>query len=625
MSSSASRPADPSRLDRPVLFESPEKRRFILSLLLVVVVLSLYAQTSHFSFLNYDDGMYVIQNPHVRAGLTFETFRWAITSTYANWHPLTWMSHALDYELFGLNAGGHHFVSVLFHALNVFLLFGLLTRATGRLAPSFVAAALFAVHPLNVESVAWISERKNVLSTTFFLLTLGAYGWYALKPDLKRYLSVLVLFALGLASKSMLVTLPFVLLLLDYWPLRRLWPQPSEGSRDFSPRSLKALVIEKLPLFLMSATDCAVTLVAQGKAGAVTTFERFPFPVRLANAIYSYVAYLWKTVWPAHLANVYPHPGSSLSAWKVVAAAALLIIASTAFLKLRSSRYLIVGWLYFLGTLIPVIGLVQVGDQAMADRYAYVPLIGIFVMAAWASAEICTRSVIKGRLYFAAFAVVLFALSYATYRQIGYWRDSITLWSHTLAETQDNFVAENGLGGALIQANRADDAYPHFQRASMIAPKDPLSHADMGTYLHQHGRLSEAVAQYEMAVQLTSNPGVLVNTYTNLGSAYRQMGDFTESQASLNQALRLDPSRFNTWLQQGNLKMDEGQVDEAIADYSRSIELQPTGEGYTQLGRALDLVNRHSDALAAQAGAQRLTSNKAAAEQAARAMSVERF
>ena len=358
MSSSAIRPADASRAERPTLFESPEKRQFILSLLLVVLVLSLYAQTNHFSFLNYDDGMYVIQNPHVRAGLTFETFRWAITSTYANWHPLTWMSHALDYQLFGLNAGGHHFVSVLFHALNVILLFGLLARATGRLGPSFVAAALFAVHPLNVESVAWISERKNVLSTTFLLLSLGAYGWYALKPDVKRYLSVVILFGLGLASKSMLVTLPFILLLLDYWPLRRLWHDPSESGQEFSPRPLKSLVIEKLPLFLMSAADCAVTLVAQGKAGAVTTLERFPFSVRFANAIYSYAAYLWKTVWPAHLANVYPHPGSSLPTSKVVAAAALLIVATIVFLNLRSSRYLIVGWLYFVGTLIPVIGLV---------------------------------------------------------------------------------------------------------------------------------------------------------------------------------------------------------------------------------------------------------------------------
>ena len=381
-----------------MLFESPEKRRFILSLLLVVVVLSLYAQTNHFLFLNYDDGMYVIQNPHVRAGLTFDTFRWAISSTYANWHPLTWMSHALDYQLFGLNAGGHHFVSVLFHALNVILLFGLLARATGRLGPSFVAAALFAVHPLNVESVAWISERKNVLSTTFLLLSLGAYGWYARKPDVKRYLSVVILFGLGLASKSMLVTLPFILLLLDYWPLRRLWLDPSESVPEFSPRPFKSLVIEKLPLFLMSAADCAVTLAAQGKAGAVTTFERFPFSVRFANAIYSYAAYLWKTVWPIHLANVYPHPGSSLSFWRVVAAAALLIVATIVFLKLRPSRYLIVGWLYFLGTLIPVIGLVQVGDQAMADRYAYVPLIGIFVMAAWASAEIYARSAARSRL-----------------------------------------------------------------------------------------------------------------------------------------------------------------------------------------------------------------------------------
>ena len=252
-----------SRASRPALFDSVEKRRLVLSLLLFAAVLLLYGQTSHFAFLNYDDGMYVLQNSHVRAGITWNTVTWAFTSTYANWHPITWLSHALDYDLFRLNAGGHHFTSVLLHALNVVLLFWLLARATGRLGASFVVAALFAVHPLNAESVAWISERKNVLSTTFFLMTLGAYGWYALKPGVKRYLAIVVLFALGLASKSMLVTLPFVLLLLDYWPLNRFLSEKSEGALSFPQASASRLVIEKLPLFLISAADCIITVVAQ--------------------------------------------------------------------------------------------------------------------------------------------------------------------------------------------------------------------------------------------------------------------------------------------------------------------------------------------------------------------------
>ncbi len=625
MSSNSTESNASSRLSRPILFDSLEKRRFVLSLVLIAIVLLLYGQTNHFSFLNYDDGMYVLQNPHVRAGLTWSTVTWAFTSTYANWHPVTWLSHALDYDLFRLNPGGHHFTSVLLHALNAFLLFWLLARATGRLGASFVVAALFAVHPLNVESVAWISERKNVLSTTFFLMTLGAYGWYALKPGAKRYLAIVVFFALGLASKSMLVTLPFVLLLLDYWPLARFSSENSEGPISFSRAPAWKLVIEKLPLFLVSAADCILTVLAQRKAGAVTTLERFPFSVRLENAIYSYAAYLWKAFWPAHLANIYPHPGSSLSGWMVAAAAALLLVASCVFVKLRSSRYLIVGWFFFLGTLVPVIGLVQVGDQAMADRYVYIPLLGIFVMVVWGVAEIDARLSNKAYLQAALSAIVLCSLSIVTYQQIGYWKDSITLWSHTLDVTQNNFAAENGLGGALIQAGRPDEAFLHFQRASAIAPNDPLSHADMGTYLHQNGRLPEAIQQYETAVRLANNPGLLANTYTNLGSAYRQTGDYTKAQQNFSRALQLDPARFNIWLQFGKLAADEGQFDLAIQDFARSIELQPTSEGYLQLSRVLDLAGRHLEAVKAEDEGLRLSNDKAAAEQAARSLSVDRF
>jgi len=625
MSSNSTESNASSRISRPILFDSLEKRRFVLSLLLIVIVLLLYGPANHFSFLNYDDGMYVLQNPHVRAGLTWSTVTWAFTSTYANWHPVTWLSHALDYDLFRLNPGGHHFTSVLLHALNAFLLFWLLARATGRLGASFVVAALFAVHPLNVESVAWISERKNVLSTTFFLMTLGAYGWYALKPGAKRYLAILALFALGLASKSMLVTLPFVLLLLDYWPLARFSSENSEAPLAFSRAPAWNLVIEKLPLFLVSAADCIITVLAQRKAGAVTTLARFPFSVRLENAIYSYAVYLWKAFWPAHLANIYPHPGSSLPGWKVAAAAALLLVASCVFVKLRSSRYLIVGWFFFLGTLVPVIGLVQVGDQAMADRYVYIPLIGIFVMVVWGVAEIDARLSNKAYLQAALSVIVVCTLSIVTYQQIGYWKDSITLWSHTLDVTQNNFAAENGLGGALIQAGRPDEAFLHFQRASAIAPNDPLSHADMGTYLHQNGHLPEAIQQYETAVRLANNPGLLANTYTNLGSAYRQTGDYTKAQRNLSQALQLDPARFNVWLQLGKLAADEGQFDLAIQDFAHSIELQPTSEGYLQLSRVLDLAGRHLEAVKAKDEGLRLSNDKAAAEQAARSLSADRF
>ena len=613
-----------SRSVQPRLFASPEKRRLVLSLLLVTMVLVLYAQTNHFFFVNIDDGMYVIQNSHVRAGLSWNTFAWAMTSTYANWHPVTWISHALDCQLFGINPAGHHFVSVLLHALNAVLLFLLLARLTGRMGASFFVAALFAVHPLNVESVVWISERKNVLSTTFFLLTLGAYGWYALKPGWRRYLVVVLFFALGLASKSMLVTLPFVLLLIDYWPLYRVRDPKSQGNVGASQASLWKLAIEKLPLLALSAADSWITVVAQRQAGAITSFRRFPFDVRLENAIYSYAAYVGKAFWPTSLASMYPYSGSSLPTWKVALATAFLIAATVAFIKLRSRRYLIVGWLFFLGTLVPVIGLVQVGDQARADRYVYLPLLGIFVIAVWAATDLIAWKQINQRAIAVAGTVVLLALGIDSYRQIGYWKDSVTLWSHVLSVTENNFAAEDDMGGALIQADRPDEAFLHYERAASIAPKDPVSHANMGTYFHQHDRLREAIEQYETAIRLTNNTGLLVDTYTNLGEAYRQLGDYARSRESFDHALQLDSSRFNIWLGTGNLALDEKRLDDAIRDFSHSLELQPTVGGYLHLGRALVLVNRRPEALMAYQQALQLSPNSEEAEQAVASLSAGR-
>jgi len=583
------------------------------------MVLVLYAQTNHFFFVNIDDGMYVIQNSHVRASLNWNTLTWAMTSTYANWHPVTWISHALDCQLFGINPAGHHFVSVLLHALNAVLLFRLLARLTGRMGASFFVAALFAVHPLNVESVVWISERKNVLSTTFFLLTLGAYGWYVLKPSWRRYLVVVLFFALGLASKSMLVTLPFVLLLIDYWPLHRVGDPTSKGNVGASQASLWKLAIEKLPLLALSAADSWITVVAQRQAGAITSFTRFPFTVRLENAIYSYATYLGKALWPTSLASPIQgvlYSGSSLPTWKVALAAAFLTAATVAFIKLRSRRYLIVGWLFFLGTLVPVIGLVQVGDQARADRYVYLPLLGIFVIVVWAATDLIAWKQINQHVIAVAGTAVLLALCIDSYRQIGYWKDSVTLWSHVLSVTESNFAAEDDMGGALIQADRPDEAFLHYERAASIAPKDPVSHANMGTYFHQHDRLREAIEQYETAIRLTNNTGLLVDTYTNLGSAYRQAGDYARSRESFDHALQLDSTRFNIWLGTGNLALDEKRLDDAIRDFSHSLELQPTVEGYLHLGRALVLVNRRPEALMAYQQALQLSPDSKEAEQA---------
>jgi Flp pilus assembly protein TadD len=553
----------------------------IASLLLAVVTLALYNPANRHPFVNYDDDRYVTENPHVRQGLTADTFKWALTSTeQANWHPLTWMSHALDVSLFRLNPAGHHFISILLHVVNSILLFLLLLWATHRLGPSLFVAALFAVHPINVESVAWVAERKNVLCTLFFFLTLWAYGWYVEKPGWKRYLAVTLLFAAGLASKPMVITLPFVLLLLDYWPLARV-------------RSWSRLALEKLPLLALSAGSAAITMRAQQAGGAVRSTV---FTARLANALYAYAMYLWKMVWPVRLAPMYPHPGGALSGWQVVLAAIVLIAITAAVRKFRERRYLLTGWLWFLGTLVPVIGLVQVGDAAMADRYAYLPLIGIFVMIGFGLADLTER--LKPGVWPAVpAAIVLIALAVVTHRQIDYWQSNTELWTHTLAVTQNNFVAEDNLGGALILDGREDEAQLHFAAAARINSSDAMSRSNLGTYFQTHNQPRQAVVEYESAVGLTSDPGLLAQTYANLGAAYRALGEDVHAHESFMNALRLNPNQSSAWLGLGLLARKEGNLTEAVSDLSRSLELQPTAQGYFELGQTLAQSGRVPEAL----------------------------
>lgn len=584
-------------------------------LLLAVVTLALYNPVNRHPFVNYDDDRYVTENSHVRQGLTVETIAWALMSTeQANWHPLTWMSHALDVSVFRLNPAGHHFTSVLLHSANGILLFLLLVWATNRLGPSLFVAALFALHPINVESVAWIAERKNVLCTLFFFLTLWAYGWYAKKPGWKRYLAVAGLFAAGLASKPMVITLPFVLLLLDYWPLARV---PMSDGPNRAPWA--RLVIEKIPLFLMSAASAVITMHAQQSGGAVRTTTEFSFGVRLANAVNTYAMYLWNMLWPTRLAPLYPHPGDSLPAWRVLVAAFVLIFITASVWKLRARRYLLVGWFFFLGTLIPVIGLVQVGEAAMADRYAYIPLIGIFVMVAFGLTDLAQQRNL-GLWPVIPAAAALIALSFATYQQIGYWQSNEDLWSHTLAVTENNFVAEDNLGGALILEGKEEQAHAHFEAAALINPKDPMSHNNLGTYDLQHGHMRAAMQEYQAAVELTSDPGLLAQTYANLGATYRAIGENEQAQDNYNHALRLNPNQFNVWLGLGLIAQKQGKLDEAISDLSRSIELHPAAQAYVALARTLKQTGRNAEALAAYEEALKLSPGLAEAQQAVDAL-----
>jgi len=589
----------------------------VLCLLLGVITLALYNPVSRHPFINYDDDRYVTENAHVRDGVTSDSASWALTSTeQGNWHPLAWISHEIDVSMFRLNPAGHHFTSVLLHALNAILLFLLLVRATGRAGPSLFVAISFAVHPINVESVAWIAERKNVLCTFFFLITLVAYGWYARKPCWQRYLVVLASFAAALASKPMAVTLPFVLLLWDYWPLGRVRGADSRSAHPMPSYSWARLVIEKIPLFALSAASAVITVFAQRAGGAVRSIAQFSFGVRVENAICAYGMYLWKMIWPTRLALVYPHPGDSLGAWRVVVAALVLIGITAMVYRLRERRYLPVGWLWFLGTLVPVIGLVQVGDAAMADRYAYIPLIGIFVMIAFGVADFAAaRNIGVVSQAVPAVAVVVF-LGLLCHRQIGYWESSESVWAHALAVTQNNFIAEDNLGGALVMMGNADQAFPHFEAASRINPRDPMSRMNVGVYLQSHGHVDEAITQYNAAIGLTSDAGLRAQAYANLGGAQRALGDDEAARESFDAALQLNPNQASAWVGKGLIAQKQGRLDEAIEDLSRGVALQPSGEHYLDLGRSLQQAGRPAEAVAAYRRALKLSPNLAEAQRA---------
>jgi protein O-mannosyl-transferase len=568
------------------LFASAQKRNLILALLIFVATLAIYNPVNRHPFVNYDDDRYVVDNPNVHGGLTWPTISWAFTTTeQANWHPLTWLSHVVDYQLFHANPAGHHFTSLVIHSVNAALLFLLLAYATGRTGPSLFVAALFALHPINVESVAWVAERKNVLSTFFFFLSLGAYGWYAMQPTWRRYLAVFVLFAMGLMSKPMVITLPFVLLLLDCWPLQRM-----KGN-------LPKLIAEKIPLFILSAASAIITMRAQQSGGAMRSTLQFSLWVRLENAVVAYAMYLWKMLWPTNLAPLYPHPGNSLAAWQVVVSSLALLAITALVVQFRSQRYLVLGWLWFLGTLIPVIGLIQVGDQAMADRYAYIPLIGIFIMLAYGSADLVSLKGLGKVVPSVAAACILVAFGFTTVRQLGYWADNYELWAHTLKVTQNNFIAEDNLGGALVLAGKTEEAYPHFQAAAAINPRDPMSHSNLGAYLQEHNHLPEAIEQYQTTISLANDPALLSPTYSNLGTAYRELGDDAKAEEAYKESLRLNPGQYNACTGMGRLRERQGNLQEAISYYSQALALRPTDSGYVLLGHALQHAGKSRQAL----------------------------
>jgi len=594
----------------------------VLCLLLVAATLALYNPVSRHPFVNFDDDRYVTNNLHVRAGLTWSTITWAFTTTdLANWHPLTWISHALDCQIFQLNPAGHHYTNVLLQAADVVLLFLLLQWTTGFTWRSLMVAALFALHPINVESVAWVSERKNMLSMLFFLLALWAYGWYARKPKAGRYLAVALLFALGLMAKPQIVTFPFVLLLWDYWPLQRMFPAQREEAPGTperpSPRPFSWLVLEKLPLMALSAASAVITIKVQKAGGAVRTVMENPVSVRLENAVVSYARYVKKAFWPSHLALLYPHPGDSLKMWLVAASVLFLLLVTALVLAAPRRRYLAVGWFWFLGTLVPMIGLVQVGEAAMADRYAYLPFLGLFIMVCWGVADWAEQRHIPARWVAIPGLAGLVALAAVTHRQLDYWGDNLTLWSHTLQVTGKNFVAEDNLGGALIQLGRISEAMPHFQRSAEINPRDPVANLNLAINQQQHGQLREAIDLYQKVLLMTGDTILRSDALSYLGSAYRRLGSYGEAEQNYEAALRLAPENNHAWVGLGLLAQRNGDFRQAADHFSRAVAIQPTDVGYVLLGRALELSGHHAEAEVAYQEAQRISADFAKAQEQA--------
>jgi len=481
--------------------------KFAIIAVLVSATILVYWQAVSHDFIILDDQLYVSRNPEIQKGLTLTGLRWAFTSTgtSGNWHPLAWMSHMLDVELFGVNPAGHHFVNVLFHAANTLLLFLALCSMSGAIWRSAFVAAIFAVHPLHVESVAWVAERKDVLSTFFWMLTLLLYIGYVKRPALVRYLATMGTFVLGLMAKPMLVTLPFVLLLLDYWPLKRFGKAAISGGESGNIAGgtpPMRLVLEKLPLAAVSAIFCTVAILAQHRGGYVPSFSAYPLRLRIYNALLAYVSYLFKTVWPRNLAVHYPFPHVS-SIWPAVGCSLLLLAISLVVVWHACGRpYLFVGWFWFLGTLVPVIGLIQVGLQSMADRYMYIPLIGLAIMAAWGAAGIFPTSPRFPAFLPAVACLVLLALAGMTWRQLGYWRDSRTLLEHSLQVTPPNYFAQEILGNALFQTGRYDEALLHYQEAVRINPSDSAAHYKIGTIMLYKQNIDQAIRDFTISLAL---------------------------------------------------------------------------------------------------------------------------
>jgi Flp pilus assembly protein TadD len=548
------------------------------SIALIVATVAVYSRVPEFEFVTWDDPSYITTNAHVLNGLSWENVRWAFTTDHPPyWHPLTWLSHMTDVQIFGMNAGGHHWVSLLLHVLNTVLLFGLLRAMTGAIGRSAAVAALFALHPLHVESVAWVAERKDVLSTLFWILTVWEYYRYVKRPGAGRYWLMLTFFALGLMAKPMLVTLPFVLLLLDIWPLSRFRPSEGTGQGALWLR----LVREKLPLFLLAALSSVITFALQPRIGSLGGLESLSLGYRLQNSVVSYIAYLGKMIWPENLAALYPLK-AHFAIWVPVVCGVILVGITVAAKRLAAKHpYLIVGWLWYLGTLIPVIGLVQAGDQAMADRFTYVPLIGIFVAIVWGSVDLIKLGKFPELLLQSVLAAVLVGFAFVAHAQAGHWKSSMALWTHTLDVTTNNHRAENLMGNELLNRGNMRDAAAHYREALRIKPDFADAHNGLGSAYQAQNQKDSAIAQYLEALRLKPDQP---EAHNNLGNLLVDAGDVASAIAHYNAGLRISPESPELHNGLGAAYASEARNDEALAEFLKALSLRPDADTEFNVG-----------------------------------------
>jgi protein O-mannosyl-transferase len=556
-------------------------------LMVIFIIISSYAAFGRIAvndFINFDDTGYITENYHVQSGISIQNIKWAFTSVVmSNWHPLTWLSYTLDWSLFGENPSGHHLVSLLLHIGAVIFLFLFLYKTTNNIWPSAFAAALFALHPLRVESVAWAAERKDVLSMFFGLASIFVYAFYAENNKLSKYLFCLILFILSLMSKPILVTMPFLLLLLDYWPLGR-WQKALSSPAENRPYSAGRLILEKTPFFLLTIASSIVTYWAQHKDSSVTSLGVLPIVTQVANASVSYVAYLEKTFWPFNLAVFYPYE-FHLPLGKILISGFILIIITTVVLYyIKNLPFLFTGWFWYLGTLIPVIGLVQVGRQAMADRYTYLPSIGIAIMLSWSIPHLFSHEDIRKKILFPAGIAVLVILTVLTWRQCGYWKNSATLCSHALRITKDNYIAYNCCGLAFFEEGKIEQAIDYYNQSIRITPDYADTFNIKGTAYSKLGQYQRAIEDYNQAIRLKQNSAWY---YYNRGVAYNNLGQYQRAIEDYNQAIRITPDYAEAFNNKGTAHGELGWYQLAIEGFNKAIALkQDYVEAYSNRGFA---------------------------------------